>query len=866
MNSPQQTSNPWSEDVSVLFTTLQTSVSGLSSIEATKRFKQYGKNIVGGRAKSSALRLLWNQCKNPLVLLLVVASGLSFFLGKMNEGFFVLAAIIINVALGFWQEYKADNAVQQLEHYLTQRSRIMRDGSAQSINAENIVPGDYILFRSGDRIPADVRIVSCTHLEVDESILTGESLPVEKSVAVVVQQTVLADRTNMLWGGTVITQGSAEGIVMATGQHTALGAIATLVEKQRDEKTPLEHSVMQFTKIISVVLVFVGVLIAFIGVKNGYPLNDMLLTSIAVIVSAVPESLPIALSVVLAIGAETLARKNAVVRKMAATETLGATSIILTDKTGTLTEGRLTFVAVDIPLGQNLESNSDTVLVEASLHADVAIGQSGFQGRPLDIALAQTIQSRPELKALSESYTVLERLAFNSADKYSGVLIKNSTSTRITLLGAPDILIQKTSLSVEQKNLLLAQIAELSATGERVLGSISMNVSSSENLETLSKMNTYEFSGLLRFRDPIRTSVPAAVARIMASRVRTIVVTGDHPGTASWVAREIGLLPSQPDMVVGKDSAPSHILTGAEVALLTDTELTEALRHTVVFARMTPEQKLRLVELLEALGEVVAVTGDGVNDAPALKAATIGVAMGSGTDVARASSDIVILDNNYESIVDAIFEGRGVLKKIRTVITYLMADSFDELLLVGGSIIMTLALPITAIQILFVKFFSDIFPTLAFTFEKIDSASVAQLDRKARLIDKTVAIFTFGRGVVSSALLFMLYIYLLRAGYDEAIVRTFTYASFASYMLFLAFSMRNLEESILTYNPFSNHYLTAGVFVGFVMIMMSVYIPFMNTFLGTTPLPLVWFLGVIGVGVTNFFLIELFKYFLHKKK
>lgn len=867
MNSSQQSFNPWSDESAALFTTLQTSPSGLSSTEATNRFKRYGKNIVGGRAKSSALRLLWNQCKNPLVLLLVVASGLSFFLGKMNEGVFVLAAIVINVALGFWQEYKADNAVQQLEHYLTQRSRIMRDGSAQSINADNIVPGDYILFRSGDRIPADIRVVSSTHLEVDESILTGESLPVEKSIETVAQQTVLADRTNMLWGGTVITQGSAEGIVVATGQHTALGAIATLVEKQEDEKTPLEHSVMQFTKIISVVLVFVGVLIAFIGVKNGYPLNDMLLTSIAVIVSAVPESLPIALSVVLAIGAETLARKNAVVRKMAATETLGATSIILTDKTGTLTEGRLTFVAVDVPLAQNSENNNDTVLVEASLHADVAIGQSGFQGRPLDIALAQTIQSRPELKTLSESYSILERLAFNSADKYSGVLFKNSSNTRITLLGAPDILIQKTSLSIEQKKLLLSQITELSTTGERVLGSISMNVSGDESLETLSKMNTYEFAGLLRFRDPIRTSVPAAVARIMTSGVRTIVVTGDHPGTASWVAREIGLLPTQSDIVVGDlHNTHSHILTGAEVALLTDTELTEALHHTVVFARMTPEQKLRLVELLEKNGEVVAVTGDGVNDAPALKAATIGVAMGSGTDVARASSDIVILDNNYESIVDAIFEGRGVLKKIRTIITYLMADSFDELLLVGGSIIMTIALPITAIQILFVKFFSDIFPTLAFTFEKIDSTSVAQLDRKARLIDKTVAIFTFGRGVVSSALLFMLYIYLLRAGYDEAIVRTFTYASFASYMLFLAFSMRNLEESIFTYNPFSNHYLTAGVFVGFAMIILSLYIPFMNTFLGTTPLPLVWFGGVIGVGVANFFLIEIFKFFLHKKK
>jgi len=868
MNTPQSVSNPWSQESVALLDQLTTSSQGLSKEEASKRFLHYGKNIVGGRAKSSALRLLWNQCKNPLVLLLVVASGLSFSLGKLHEGFFVLAAIVVNVALGFWQEYKADNAVQQLEHYLTQQARIMRNGTAQSVDAQNIVPGDYILFRSGDRIPADVRIISATNLEVDESILTGESLPVHKSIELVPEQTTLADRTNMLWGGTIITEGSAEGVVVATAQDTALGGIATLVGKQEDEKTPLEQSVTQFTKVISVVLVIVGALIAVIGVRNGYPLSEMLLTSIAVIVSAVPESLPIALSVVLAIGAETLARKNAVVRKMAATETLGATTIILTDKTGTLTEGKLTLVAVDAP-----EDQIDTVLVEAALNADVATNESGFQGRPLDIALAQTIASRPELKELTTARTVLERLAFNSADKYSGVLFTHTQpgqragtgNSRVVLLGAPDILLEKTALSQTEKEKIHARITELSTSGERVLGVITMNADAGSSLETVSKENDFSFSGLLRFRDPIRASVPAAVARIGVSGVRTIIVTGDHPGTATWVAREIGLSPlvAQAGELADENTIA---LTGAELTTMTDSELTTALKTAVVFARVTPEQKLRLVQLLEKMGEVVAVTGDGVNDAPALKAATIGVAMGSGTDVARASSDIVILDNNYGSIVDAIFEGRGVLKKIRTVITYLMADSFDELLLVGGSIIMAIALPITALQILFVKFFSDIFPTLAFTFEKIDSKSVAKLDRKARLLDKTVAIFTFGRGIVSSSLLFMLYIYLLRAGYDENIVRTFTYASFASYMLFLAFSMRNLEESIFSYNPFSNHYLTAGVFVGFGMITLSLYVPIIAGFLGTTPLPLPWFLGVIGVGVANFLLIEIFKFFLRKKK
>lgn len=849
MQSNPPTNTPWSEASEKVLTYFETSSSGLSEAVADERLKINGANIVGSRAKSNIGRLLWNQCKNPLVLLLVAASGLSFFLGKQSEGFFVLAAIVVNVGLGFWQEYKADNAVKKLEHYLTELARVMRDGAARSIKAQDIVVGDYILFRAGDRIPADIRITTANNLEVDESILTGESLPVRKSLEVVASETTLADRTNMLWGGTVITDGTAEGVVVATGDNTALGAIATLVGRQEDEKTPLEQSVMQFTKIISVILVFVGILIAFIGIYNGYPLSEMLLTSIAVIVSAVPESLPIALSVVLAIGAETLAKKRAVVRKMAATETLGATTIILTDKTGTLTEGKLTLVAIDAE-----ESEVDTVLVDANLNSDVTLHEGVLQGRPLDIALTNTVASRPELGALTAARTVLERMAFTSTAKYAGVRFSHNGTDHVALLGAPDILLEKTTLTAEQKAKLHARISELSHSGERVLGLIRILVKKGDTISSLASHNEFVFAGLLRFRDPIRASVPAAVARIGASGVRTIIVTGDHPGTATWVAKEIGLI-----------NGETKPLTGSDLLAMTDEELSSALKTTTVFARVTPEQKLRLVELLEKMGEVVAVTGDGVNDAPALKAATIGVAMGSGTDVARASSDIVILDNNYGSIVDAIFEGRGVLKKIRTIITYLMADSFDELLLVGGSIIMAIALPITALQILFVKFFADIFPTLAFTFEKIDSRSIARLDRKARLLDRTVALFTFGRGIVSSSLLFALYLYLLKTGNDPALVRTFIYASFASYMLFLAFSMRNLEESILTYNPLSNPYLNAGVALGFAMIAGSIYLPVMSAFLGTTVLPLNWFLGVIGVGIANFILIEAFKFFLRKK-
>lgn len=849
MSIEQKYYHAWSTPIETIFSSLNTSPQGLSELEAAKRLRAHGPNIVAQKKKSAILTLLWNQCKNPFILLLAVAGVLSFMLGKTHEGFFVFGALIVNIALGFWQEYKADTAVQKLEQYITQKVRVMRDGTQKPIDAREIVIGDYIIFQSGDRIPADIRVVQADALEVDESILTGESLPSAKDSNIISQDTTLAEQTNMLFGGTVATSGTAEGVVIATGNMTEIGTLAALVGKQKTGKTPLEQSVAQFTKIISIALILVGILIAIIGIQTGYERSEVLLLSIAVIVSAIPESLPIALSVVLAMGAETLAKKRAVVRKMAATETLGTTSVILTDKTGTLTEGRLTLVSIDAP-----EAEKDTLLIDAVLNTDVAKEGEEILGRPLDVALIKSIEDRPELKAICEELSVTEKLAFNSVNKFTAVLYNKDGTHYIAALGAPDILLTKVALSETEKATIQKNIDTFSQSGERVLGIIKAEVEAQKTIAEVLESAAFTFSGLLRFRDPIRESVPAAVQKIRDAGVRTVIVTGDHPGTASWVGTQIGL-----------SVTDETILTGTDIASLSDAVLSEKMKTVSIFARVTPEQKLRLVELFEKQGEIVAVTGDGVNDAPALKAATIGVAMGSGTDVARASADIVIIDNNYGSIVDAIFEGRGVLKKIRTVIAYLMADSFDELLLVGGSILMAVALPLTALQILFVKFFSDIFPTMAFTFEKIDSESVSTLNRKARLLDRTIIIFTFVRGIVSSTLLFILYLWLLK-GHDEALVRTFIYGSFASYLLFLAFSMRNLEHSIFSYNPLSNKWLNIGVLVGFITITLSIYWRALGDILGTVSLPTSWFLGIIGVGFANFLLVEIFKYFLKPKR
>jgi Ca2+-transporting ATPase len=834
----------WASDSDIILKEFSSSENGLDNKEAAARLTTYGPNTITSKNKHALLYLVWNQCKSPLVIILAVAMVLSFVLGKTSEAFFVMTAILVNISLGIWQEWKANSAIKKLESYITTYVKVTRDGARMTLDSSLLVPGDIVTIRGGDTVPADIRLLTSSSLEVDESILTGESLAVKKDAAAKVAASApLTDRGNMVWSGTIATDGEATGVVVETGNKTELGAIAALVGHVENEKTPLEKSVAHLATGITIFLVLLGAVIFLLGLRDGYLVADILLIAIAVIVSAVPESLPIAMSTVLAIGASTLAKKKGVVRKMAATETLGAVTLILTDKTGTLTEGKLTFENAEAEDG-----DGSKLLLEAYQYTSTIVNKDGgISGRPLEVAIYQACKSRPEFKDLFADYEVIERLMFNSTQKFGGVLFAHDGHHTLTLVGAPDILLEKTTLSQEEKDTLHHEIQALADKGERIIGVVHKKVSYTHEgaLEKHVGENTFVFRGLLRFRDQVRESVPMAVHDIQTAGVRVAMVTGDHPGTARAIAKEVGIW-----------HEGDTVLTGSEIALMSDDELVQKIATTTVFARTTPEQKLRLVEAYGKRGEVVAVTGDGVNDAPALKRAEIGVAMGSGTDVARGAADVVILDDNFETIVAAIFEGRGVLYKMRTVITYLLADSFDELLLVGGSIIAGLILPISALQILFVKFFADIFPAMAFTFETIDGKRVAHRAKRTTLFDREIKMFTFGRGFVASALLFAIYLTLSRTTLDQEIVRTFIFASFATYILFLAFSMRRLDESLWKYKMFSNKYLTIGVALGFGTTMLAIYWPWLSGLLGTTALPLPWLIGVFAIGFVNLFIME----------
>lgn len=841
---------PWSFPHDDLFKKLETSAVGLSKESAEARLFLYGKNVFQKERHANVLKLFLRQAVSPFAFVLYFAMFFSFFLNHPVEGYFVAAAVVVNIALGFFQEYKANNALSHLETYVSHHARVRRKEGVLFVPADSLVPGDIVLLSRGERVSADMRLIESHGLEVDESILTGESLPVKKSIDVLPANIPLAERTGMVWAGTVVSEGTGIGVITATGKDTEIGRLAELVHTARDERTPLEKAVGKLARVISLFLILLGATIFGVGASAGIPFADILLLSVAIIVSAVPESLPIAMSVVLAMGAETLARKRGVIRKMAATETLGATTLILTDKTGTLTEASLRLVGLEAVSG-----TPDEALLLASLNTDVALDpeSNALTGRPVEVAIANALSERKDLADTKKQYRVEDTLAFTSTRKFSAARFSRDDEEIVTLLGAPEILLEKTALAPEEKHTLRAKIAAYADSGERVLGVLSQKVSGGAELADIAGSQTFSFVGLVRFRDPIRAGVPSAVASITEAGVKTIMVTGDHPGTAVAIAKEVG---------IWEDT--SLVVTGPELDAMPDKQLIAKLPRIRVFARVTPAHKLMLVELYEKQGEVVAVTGDGVNDAPALKRAAIGIAMGTGTDVAHASSDLIVLDDNYETIVEAIFEGRNVLRKMRSVITYLLADSFDELMLVGGAIVLSLPLPITALQILFVKFFSDIFPAMAFTFEKTGGFGRSTKPPKTRLFDKKIRVLTLGRGIIASTLLFGTYFLLLHMGFPSDTVRTFTFVSFASYILFLAFSLRNLDASILSYRPFSNKLLTTGVVVGFLTIMAAVYVPFLQNLLGTVALPLPWFVGVIAIGIANLFLVEAIKYRLNR--
>ena len=832
---------------------------GLSSSDVNKRLEVFGRNTFESGKKTSKLTIFLSQLKSPLILILIAAGIITLVISHFSDAVFIFIAVIVNSILGYWQENKAERALAELKTYLKQRARVIRDGKEREIDAEEIVPGDIIRLAQGDRVPADARLVFVNDFQVDESVLTGESLPVSKLLNEVSGFATVADQTSMIFAGTLVTQGVSSAVVCRTNASTELGKIASLIANSEDEKTPLQKAITKFSIFLSILLGILTLAVFVIGILSGRPGLEMFLTSVAIAVSAIPEGLPISMTVILAIGVERMAKRKGVVRKLIAAEALGGTTVILTDKTGTLTMAKMVMSKV-IPF----RLNEEKILTLALANTEVLVENPEDQpeswrmnGKIMETSLVRSIALRgvPFTEITDKSH-VLQSIPFNAAQKFSASLIKESGKHLIVLFGAPDILLKHSSLSYEEKADILEKINELASSGERVLGLATKEVQPEKDFSFSKDFNPVDFAfdGLITFRDPVRTGIKDTIARVGQAGIKTIIMTGDHRGTALAVAREIGM-----------DINELSVLDASELATMSDTELKVRLPQVTVISRVTPSDKLRITKLFQELGEVVAMTGDGVNDAPAIKQANVGIAMGSGTEVAQSVADLVLLDDNFETIVAAIEEGRQILGNIRKVLVYLLSNTADGLILIGGSLLVGIPLPLNALQILWVNFFTDSFPAVAFAFEKEgDSLRHKPNGKKMVLFNPLMKFLILVIGLSTSAFLFVAYYILLKLGYDPVIVRTFTFAAFGTYTLLVAFSVRSLDQSILSYSLFSNRYLTGGIFIGFVLMAVAIYVPVLQTLFGTVSLPLNWILGVFFIGLSNIIFIEIAKKLFRK--
>ena len=853
----------WSLSLEETAEILRTDIhNGITEEEAAERLETFGANVIEKTRQAGDLFIVLNQFRSPLILILLFAGCVTLLLSHYQDALFIFVALIVNIALGFYQEHKAEKALAELKTYLKQRARVIRNNLEYETDADNLVPGDIIRLGQGDRVPADGRLIFENDLFVDEAILTGETLPNSKQTNPVGKDAVLDEQSSMIFAGTLVTQGIATAVVCRTNLSTEFGKIAALVTESEREETPLQTAIKRFSLQAGLFLGVLTFIVFVVGVELGHSRIEMFLTSVAIAVAAVPEGLPIAMTVILAIGVEKIAKRKGVIRKLVATEALGSTTVILTDKTGTLTTAKMELSKIE-----SLSNKDERRLLElALLNTNVVIENKDdkpslwrINGRILETALVRSAAIRNvTIEETKKRLSIKNFLPFNAVNKFSISLLNDHGKRLLVFFGAPDTLINHSSLNQIQRNEVLEKIDSLARSGELVVGIATKEIEASDNPTSLKnlKVENLTFDGLITLRDPIRTDVQETVRQIKTAGIKVIILTGDHRGTAEAIARETGIL------------ANNNMTTidATEMQNMSDDDLKKRLSTIRVISRVSPTNKLRIVKLFQELGEVVAMIGDGVNDAPSIKQANIGIAMGSGTELARDVADLVLLDDNLKTVVAAIEEGRHITNNIRKVLVYLLSSVADELLLIGGAMALGLALPLNALQILWVNFFSDSFPAVAFAFEKEDNVLTSQSQKiKTELFDPLMKFLIIFIGLSTSALLFVLYWLMLKINLPEDLVKTFVFASFGTYTLFLTFSVKSLEKSILEYNVFSNRYLVAGVSVGIIMMAIAIYLPPLQSLFGTVPLPPIWLLGVLLVGILNIAAVECGKLIFRRK-
>lgn len=862
---------------------LKTNRQGLTPRLAAARLKTEGKNELPGDPVVGHGRLLLSQLTSPLVVVLLAAAIISAVLSDISDALFIVIIVALNTTIGYVQERKANNALTKLKQSIYYQARIIRDGREQLINTTEIVVGDVVVLEAGNRVPADCRIISAHGVAAVEAALTGESEPSIKTIRRLAEDTVVADQENMLFMGTAVASGRAIAVVCTTGINTELGKIANLVARTVEEQTPLQEQLSSLARWLAGGIVVLTAILFVVGVARGQAVADMFLVSVAVAVAAIPEGLAVALTVILVIGMQNIFRLGSLVRRLVSAETLGGISVICTDKTGTLTEGvmrvaeiitaggKIELAQLTLPLSVEVNTalQISALCNDSSLLEDTADMAGPVIGDSTDHALLHAAAaSGIAIDNLRREFPRFDEMPFNSEAKYMATAHRGFIDgARILVKGAPEIILarcqfihqgeKKITLTAARRAEFEALITEQSATGARLLALAYRPHQLASRVSLVGDhLQELIFVGLVVLHDPLRADSASTITQCRAAGIRPIMITGDHRLTALAIARQLGLA-----------TTDNAVMEGRELDALDEATLAQRIKTVSVYARVEPRHKLQIVQELRRQGEVVAMTGDGINDAPALKAADIGVALGSGTDVARQTADLVLLDDSFRTIVAAVRGGRVIFDNIRKVLLYLLSGSLSEIVLVGGAIIAGLPLPVLAAQILWINLVEDGLPTLALAADPEERGIMNRppRPRNAPLIDRPMRFALAIIIVVSNIITLGLLAYLWRAQLPLAYLQTFMFAALGVNSAIYIFACRSLYQPLWRYNPFANWWLTGAIAISVIFLIGAIYVPVLQSLLRTVPLRWDAWVVLVGIGILNLILIELVKALIFRR-
>ncbi|SET84509.1 Ca2+-transporting ATPase [Salinibacillus kushneri] len=851
---------------------------GLTEKQAYNRLQQQGENTIADQEKISRFYLFVQQFKDFMVLVLLGATLISGLLGEYIDAIAIMAIVLLNGLLGFFQEQKAEKSLSKLKELSAPVVTVLQEGVWVNKSSRELVSGDIVKIRTGDRVSADVRLLEINSLEIEESVLTGESIPAVKDDKPIHKENVeLGDQQNMAFSGTLVTRGSGMGVVVATGMSTAMGQIASMLSSTERMPTPLERKLEELGKILIVTAILLTVAVALLGIYQGHPIYEMFLAGVSLAVAAIPEGLPAIVTVALSLGVQRMIKRKAVVRKLSAVETLGAASVICSDKTGTLTQNQMTVRQIYVPKkhffvtgkGYNpkgkfllnrkrvdpLHSESLSHLLRYILlcsHAEIMNNKGNYQidGDPTEGALVVAAEKAGLSRHSLQGMKVIREIPFDSSRKRMSVVVEDEKGKRFVITkGAPDVLLKRTSWIQDGKEKLpftpkkekhiQHMMQRMTNEALRTIAVCVKEIGASKNDQDFQLESDLTFIGLFGLMDPPREDVGEAINICRDAGVKTVMITGDHVNTAQAIARQLQLLPPN-----GK------VLDGYQISAMNDEELEALIPDVYVFARVTPEHKLRIVKAFQNNGHVVAMTGDGVNDAPAIKASDIGISMGkSGTDVTKEASSLVLMDDHFATIKSAIEEGRNIYENIRKFIRYLLASNVGEILVMLFAMMLAMPLPLVPVQILWVNLVTDGLPALALGLDQPERDVMKRPPRnqKESVFSRGLGYKIVSRGFLIGLVTLLAFMFAYQKNPDHLeYAQTIAFTTLVMSQLIHVFDCRS-DNSVFSRNPIGNLYLVGAVLSSVLLLLVVVYYEPLQPIFHTVELPLTEWIYILAL-------------------